>query len=66
LPLPVFLAQAGAPGVGERPAVSFVDPNFGRFGITGENDEHPPSDIQRGQAGSPESPPGAASLRVVL
>jgi phospholipase C len=51
LPLPVFLAQvAGAPGAGELPAVSFIDPNFGLFGITGENDEHPPTDIQRGQA----------------
>jgi phospholipase C len=50
LPLPVFLGQvAGAPGAGELPAVSFVDPNFGLFGITSENDEHPPSDIQRGQ-----------------
>jgi phospholipase C len=51
LPLPVFLAQvAGAPGVGELPSVSFVDPNFGLFGVASENDEHPPSDIQRGQA----------------
>ena len=50
-PLPVFLAQAaGAPGVPELPTVSFVDPNFGIFGIAGENDEHPPTDIQRGQA----------------
>lgn len=51
LPLTVFLAQAaGAPGVGELPSVSFVDPNFGLFGIKFENDEHPPTDIQRGQA----------------
>ena len=51
LPLPVFLAQAaGTPGFGELPAVSFVDPNFGLFGVTAENDEHPPTDIQRGQA----------------
>jgi phospholipase C len=50
-PLPVFLAQAaGAPGVPELPAVTFVDPNFGIFSIKGENDEHPPTDIQRGQA----------------
>jgi phospholipase C len=50
-PVPVFLAQAaGAPGVPELPTVTFVDPNFGIFGITGENDEHPPTDIQRGQA----------------
>jgi phospholipase C len=51
LPLPVFLAQAaGAPGVPPLPSVSFVDPNFGLFGIASENDEHPPTDIQRGQA----------------
>jgi phospholipase C len=50
-PLPVFLAQAaGAAGVGDLPTVSFVDPNFGLFGIARENDEHPPTDIQRGQA----------------
>lgn len=50
-PLPLFLAQAaGQPGVGPLPQVSFVDPNFGLFGIKGENDEHPPTDIQRGQA----------------
>jgi phospholipase C len=50
-PLPVFLAQvAGAPGAPPLPAVSFVDPNFGLFGIKNENDEHPPTDIQRGQA----------------
>jgi phospholipase C len=50
-PVPVFLAQAaGAPGVPELPTVTFVDPNFGIFGIRGENDEHPPTDIQRGQA----------------
>jgi phospholipase C len=50
-PLPVLLAQAaGVPGTGELPAVSFVDPNFGFFGIQSENDEHPPTDIQRGQA----------------
>jgi phospholipase C len=30
--------------------VSFVDPNFGFFGTATENDEHPPTDIQRGQA----------------
>ncbi len=50
-PLPVFLAQAaGAPALPPLPQVSFVDPNFGLFGIQGENDEHPPTDIQRGQA----------------
>ena len=51
LPLPVFLAQAGGgPGAGPLPSVSFVDPNFGLLGIASENDEHPPTDIQRGQA----------------
>jgi phospholipase C len=39
------LAAAGA-----LPSVSFVDPNFGLTGTTTENDEHPPTDIQRGQA----------------
>jgi phospholipase C len=46
LPLPIFFAQATA---GALPQVSFVDPDFGLFG-TVENDEHPPTDIQRGQA----------------
>ncbi len=51
LPLQVFLAQAGGvPGVGPLPQVAFVDPNFGVFGTKFENDEHPPTDIQRGQA----------------
>jgi phospholipase C len=44
LPLQAFLAEtAGLAGAGELPQVSFVDPS-------GENDEHPPADIQRGQA----------------
>jgi phospholipase C len=46
--LPVFLAQAA--GLGDLPSVSFVDPNFGALGTATENDEHPPTDIQRGQA----------------
>jgi phospholipase C len=51
LPLTVFLAQAaGTAGYGSLPEVSFVDPNFGLFGTQSENDEHPPTDIQRGQA----------------
>ena len=51
LPLKLFLAQAaGVPGLPRLPEVSFVDPNFGLFGIASENDEHPPTDIQRGQA----------------
>lgn len=50
-PVPVFLAQAaGAPGAGPLPQVAFVDPNFGLAGTASENDEHPPTDIQRGQA----------------
>jgi len=47
LPLATFFAQAAA---GALPSVSFVDPNFGLTGTTAENDEHPPTDIQRGQA----------------
>lgn len=51
LPYQLFLAQAaGAPGAGPLPEVSFVDPNFGFFSRAAENDEHPPLDIQRGQA----------------
>jgi len=51
LPLPVFLGQiAGNPALPPLPAVSFVDPNLGVLGIKNENDEHPPTDIQRGQA----------------
>ncbi len=49
LPLAVFLAQA-AGADGGLPAVSFIDPNFGTSGSATENDEHPPTDIQRGQA----------------
>ena len=47
-PLQTFLAQAaGKTGAGELAQVSFVDPSLGG---ADENDEHPPSDIQRGQA----------------
>jgi phospholipase C len=47
-PLPVFLAAAQA---GTLPQVSFVDPSFGLAPLlVPENDEHPPTDIQRGQA----------------
>jgi phospholipase C len=50
-PLAVLLAQAaGAPALPPLPSVSFVDPNFGLFASAAENDEHPPTDIQRGQA----------------
>jgi phospholipase C len=47
LPLQLFLTQAAA---GTLPQVSFIDPNFGLAGTAFENDEHPPTDIQRGQA----------------
>jgi len=51
LPLQLFMAQAaGVSGVPPLPEVSFVDPNFGFFSRLSENDEHPPTDIQRGQA----------------
>jgi phospholipase C len=51
LPLDTFMAQAaGSAGAGDLPQVSFVDPNFGLAGQTSENDERPPTDIQRGQA----------------
>jgi phospholipase C len=51
LPLPVFLAQAaGLLGAGDLPSVSFVDPGFGLLGNASSSDEHPPTDIQRGQA----------------
>ncbi len=45
--LSVFYQEAA--GNGSLPQVSFVDPNFGTLGIASENDEHPPTDIQRGQ-----------------
>ena len=48
LPLVVFLAQAA--GLGILPDVSLIDPDFGLEGTAIENDEHPPTDIQRGQA----------------
>lgn len=47
LPLATFLLAAS--GVGTLPQVSFVDPNFGTLGTALEDDEHPPTDIQRGQ-----------------
>jgi phospholipase C len=47
-PIAQFMAQAAA---GTLPAVSFVDPNFGIFGgVNFENDEHPPTDIRKGEA----------------
>jgi phospholipase C len=54
LPLKIFLAQAAGlpiPGLPPLPSVSFIDPDFGVLGgLAAENDEHPPTDIQRGQA----------------
>lgn len=52
LPYKLFLAQvSGASGTPALPQVSFVDPNFGFLaGASAESDEHPPTDIQRGQA----------------
>lgn len=47
LPLAAFFLQAA--GIGSLPQVSFVDPNLGTTGRTLEDDEHPPTDIQRGQ-----------------
>jgi phospholipase C len=47
-PVQDFLtAAAGTSGVAQLPQVVFVDPSFGG---PDENDEHPPTDIQRGQA----------------
>lgn len=51
LPYALFVAQvSGVPGAPTLPEVSFVDPNFGVLSRSVENDEHPPADIQRGQA----------------
>ncbi len=45
-PASTFLADAAA---GTLPQVSFVDPNFGIFSTELENDEHPPTDIRKGE-----------------
>jgi phospholipase C len=47
LPLSTFFSEAA--GIGSLPQVSFVDPDFGIEGRALEDDEHPPTDIQRGQ-----------------
>jgi phospholipase C len=47
LPLDLFYLEAA--GIGTLPSVVFVDPDLGVEGDTLENDEHPPTDIQRGQ-----------------
>jgi phospholipase C len=47
-PVSTFLDQAAA---GTLPSVSFVDPIFGViFGGDAENDEHPPTDVRKGEA----------------
>jgi phospholipase C len=51
LPYALFLSQvSGVPTAGPLPEVAFVDPNFGFFTNQSETDEHPPTDIQCGQA----------------
>jgi phospholipase C len=47
-PLAAFYLLAA--GVGSMPSVVFIDPDLGLEGTTLEDDEHPPTDIQRGQA----------------
>jgi phospholipase C len=44
----LYLTLAGTP-LTSLPQVSFVDPDFGVEGYALEDDEHPPTDIQRGQ-----------------
>jgi phospholipase C len=44
----LYLILAGTPFT-SLPQVSFVDPDFGLEGYALEDDEHPPTDIQRGQ-----------------
>jgi len=47
----VFLAQAaGVAGTPPLPQVSFIDPDFGLEERCWRTTEHPPTDIQRGQA----------------
>ena len=49
LPQSMFFSQlANAPET--LPQVIFMDPSLGAAGVATENDEHPPTDIQRGQA----------------
>jgi phospholipase C len=47
--LPLATLYLEASGIGTLPSVVFVDPDLGVEGDTLENDEHPPTDIQRGQ-----------------
>jgi phospholipase C len=48
LPIALFYLQAAGIG-GPLPSVVYIDPDFGIEGTTLEDDEHPPTDIQRGQ-----------------
>lgn len=48
LPLATFFKQAA--GVGTLPQVVWIDPAFSTSSTILEDDEHPPSDIQRGQS----------------
>ena len=48
LPLAMFFNQAG--GIGTLPQVAWIDPAFSTRSKVFEDDEHPPSDIQRGQS----------------
>lgn len=48
LPLATFLEQAA--GHGTLPQVAWIDPAFSTSSTVSEDDEHPPSDIQRGQS----------------
>jgi phospholipase C len=47
--LPLSMLYDELAGNGTLPSVVFVDPNLGVISNTDENDEHPPTDIQRGQ-----------------
>jgi phospholipase C len=47
--LPLAMFYDAAAGKGTLPSVVFIDPNLGVLTNTSENDEHPPTDIQRGQ-----------------
>jgi phospholipase C len=47
--LPLSTLYEELSGVGTLPSVVFVDPNLGVITNADENDEHPPTDIQRGQ-----------------
>ena len=48
-PLQTFMLQASGAG-DPLPQVVFIDPNLGSTGTAMQDDEHPPVDIQRGQA----------------